>query len=698
VGDWRSQDGRRDGQAWPRDHGGVQVITKVAARNFLSWQHLDRDITPGVTLIDGWNEDDQTPEGSGKSAILNAICWALYGKIPKDANIDDVIKEGEKTCEVAVTFSDGVVIRRSRKPNELLMLRNGQNVKGKDARETQLLIEEYVALSFETFCQTIYFAQGYTKKFITANQEEKGKILSEVQDLGVFDKAGKEVRSLIKMEEDAITKLKHSQDLAAKDIELTKRDILAQEMAVEHARQAQAQRVKSLTMQIENEERSHAKELLDQAEDVADLARQIQETQSLLEGYQSSKAELLQAVSTMVYDEPLEKSFQEANNQLMGQVGAINAELKGIDQLVAKRANAEAQGKRYAARYQQLQAEKAKNLAIIANPTKNCPTCNAQLEACDTSHAAIEIARIDEEAASIIETLNLLSAEIDVPVPTKEELNARLREIGQQRLVNDAEILNIRSVKDKLTKAGAHLTSFDRSITEAENRIFVLNAQKKNAAEPLVTDTTKLDQLKATLTLESQPLTFDSGPLDALKIKLANIQSNLEDLTRLIAEKNVHMTRLEALKGGFKEIKSYVFNSMLNEINARVQKYLVHLFEVPVSVRFRNEDMKIETDVIYDGSPRGLGLLSGGQFRRVSLAVDLALSDVITARKGARVGVLILDEYFKDLSESSMEKCLTLLEGRGQPVLLIEHNSIFKNIVNNSVMVRLENGTSSVQI
>jgi DNA repair exonuclease SbcCD ATPase subunit len=82
----------------------------------------------------------------------------------------------------------------------------------------------------------------------------------------------------------------------------------------------------------------------------------------------------------------------------------------------------------------------------------------------------------------------------------------------------------------------------------------------------------------------------------------------------------------------------------------------------------------------------------------VSLAVDLALSDVVTSRKGAQIGVLILDEYFKDLSETSMEKCLTLLEGRGQPVLLIEHNSIFKNIVNNSIMVRLEDGTSSVEV
>jgi DNA repair exonuclease SbcCD ATPase subunit len=137
---------------------------------------------------------------------------------------------------------------------------------------------------------------------------------------------------------------------------------------------------------------------------------------------------------------------------------------------------------------------------------------------------------------------------------------------------------------------------------------------------------------------------------------------------------------------------------MLNEINSRVRKYLDHLFEVPVTVKFRNEDMKIETDVTYDGVSRGLGLLSGGQFRRVSLAVDLALSDVITARKGSRIGITIWDEYMKDLSESSMEKVLELFTARNQPTILIEHNSLFKQIVSTTIFVKLENGTSHVQI
>jgi DNA repair exonuclease SbcCD ATPase subunit len=583
---------------------------------------------------------------------LNAICWAIYGKIPKDTNIDDVIKEGEKSCEVEVLFSDETSIKRSRKPNELAMLRDGKSIKGKDAKETQTIIDDFVALSFETFCQTVYFAQNYTKKFITSNQEEKGKILSEVQDLVIFDKAGKEARSLIKLEEDALIKLKHTLELTAKDRELTKRDISAEELKIQHAYEQQVQRVSQIKTRID-------------------------ETVQIMNETEASRAQLQKAVQEIKFDDSEESAIAEANNALSIDAGAISSEIASIDQLMAKRSSAEAQGKRYAARYKQILTEKEKNQEFIKNPNKNCPTCGAQLEACDTSHAVAELARLDEELVGITETLSILSAEIDTPIPTKEELNAKLSLIRQQRAINDARVRELRAERERIMKAQAHLNYFETNMKTHEQT---------------------LQKLKTSLEMEVRPLIVDTAKIDMLKAKLENLESEALSLTSVVAEKNTHLSKLEQLKLGFKEIKSYVFNSMLNEINARVQSYLSHLFEVPVSVRFRNEDMKIETDVKFDGVDRGLGLLSGGQFRRVSLAVDLALSDVVTARKGARLGILIIDEYFKDLSESSMEKCLTLLERRGQPVLLIEHNSIFKNIINNSIFVKLENGTSYVEV
>lgn len=668
---------------------------RLVIENFLSIQNLDITVPTGVTLIDGWNEDDQTPEGSGKSAILNAKCWCLYGKIPKDANIDDVIKTGEKSCVVENHFGNAVV-RRSRGPNELSLTVDGKVIKGKDARETQAIIEEYIGLTFETFCQTVYFAQNYAKKFITANQEEKGKILSEVQNLSVFDKAGKEVSELIKINEADLIKLKHSKEVAVKYEDLIKRDIAAEELKRSHALQQQEQRIQNLVSQIAGQEALHKSAYDEQVRRISDLNVQVQDAERIASEHESAKEQLLAASADWVYDEPREKQLQELNNQLMGEAGAINAELSGIDRLVSKRMTAESQGRRYATRYKQVQVDRQKNLDFIANPTKDCPTCGSKLESCDTSHAVTEIAKLDQETAEITAALTELAAEIDAPIPTKDELNAKLADIRQRRNAHDEEIKNVRVVKDKLNQYAVHLNGLDQNVKSQRDRIAKLQTSIEMAGRPLVVDTSALDALRMRLESESQPLKFDLGPIEALQAKLDANQEQVFTFGQMIETKTKHLSRLEDLKTGFKEVKSFVFNSLLNQVNARIQKYLGQLFEVPVVVRFVNEDMKIETKVKFDGIDRGLGLLSGGQFRRVSLAVDLALSDVITSRKGSKVNLLILDEYFKDLSETSMEKCLALLEKRDQPVLLIEHNSIFNSIVNQKIHVRLIDGTSSI--
>ena len=228
------------------------MISGIHGENFQSWKSLKFHVESGVTLIDGFNFDDNTPEGSGKSAILNAMCWGIYGKLPKEANVDDVVKDGEKGCLVEVFLDHPIVTRicRSRKPNDLAIVDiNQKTIKGKDVRETQKMIEEIVGLSFDAFCQTIYFAQGWPKKFVTATQEDRGKILSEIQNLEVFEKARKEAMSLIKVESGKITGLEH--DLNSERIKLDSnvRMIQQQQQFIAKQKQDLAERITTVEAQ-----------------------------------------------------------------------------------------------------------------------------------------------------------------------------------------------------------------------------------------------------------------------------------------------------------------------------------------------------------------------------------------------------------------------------------------------------------------
>lgn len=629
------------------------MIKLVKAENFLSWKELDFTVNPGVTLIDGWNDDDQTPEGSGKSAILNAISWCLYGKLPKDAKIDDVIKRGEKGCRVLVELNDCRIIR-CRKPNDLLiMLPDGSEQRGKDAKDTQKMIEDKVGLSFDTFCQTIYFAQNYNKKFVTATQEEKGKILSEVQDLRKFDTARQRTMYYIKEQEKELTETVHQAQLLERDEVLT-------------GKQLEYERDKISALQ------KSYQDTLNTAQASADQAR------TLLEKTINDHKRLSEVLGALVVDTDRLEQAQYLRGEYEGQIFALRRDLGDIDSAKKHRRRKEQELTHVKARLELLAKQYQLNEDFIKNPSQECPTCKTTLKDLDTSHARKECERILAECEELKKNKNELETELVAPEPDETNLVNQLKIIKENLKTQEQIIAQIADTRSKQQKGAFKLESMAR---EAEN--YKLQVDR---------ETLRLQQI------QSNPPQVDHTLIEQLETKKKQIFEQKLGLIQKSKEQEDRLQRLKTLKDGFKEIKSFLFNSMLNEINSKIQGYLSELFEVPIQVSLVNDNMKIETQITYDGDERGLGLLSGGQFRRVSLAVDLALSEVITARKGSVLGVLILDEYFKDLSETSMEKCLNLLEGRGQPVLLIEHNSIFKNIVTNTYKVRLQEGTSSVEV
>lgn len=82
-------------------------IKNVELINFQSHNHTEIEFDRGLNVILG-NSD------AGKTAILRAIKWALFNE-PKG---DYFIRQGERDVSVKVTFSNGVVIERSRTPSK----------------------------------------------------------------------------------------------------------------------------------------------------------------------------------------------------------------------------------------------------------------------------------------------------------------------------------------------------------------------------------------------------------------------------------------------------------------------------------------------------------------------------------------------------------------------------------------------------
>ena len=564
---------------------------RIIAKNFLSWKELEFDITDGVTLIDGWNHDDNTSEGSGKSAVVNALCFGLFGKLPKDAKVDEVIRQGEKSCEINIITPEFTIVR-TRKPNEIFVEHKDRGrIKGKDAKETQKIIEEMLGFSYETFMQTIYFAQNYGKKFITSTQEDKGRILSEVQDLQLFDRARVEAQ-----ERQRDVRQRLAQDESG---------LLSYEKDIRHVKE-------KITMLKTQSER----ETFQVSQRIRKAEKQVKEYTKQAKEFKKVNINRLQKVVDKL-DKQLDK-ITDAHDEYNTAMYDKNRLRKDVDGLKD----------------------------IIDNPHKDCPTCGTILETRETKEIERKWLYLREELQ-------------EFPMPHKPQDQKELRK---------------------------EISRLHREMREGE---------RNNGNEKVITTKLKyaLSEIEEAKAIKIEDVSHD---VEALSEHVFDLIREKQSLCDQIKESRSADHRLETLKRGFKEIKSFVFNSALLDLTNKTNTYLTELFDVPIQIMFTNENMKIGMDVVFDGKPRGLGLLSGGQFRRVSLAVDLALSDIINIRKGSKFNLLILDEYFKDLSEQSMEKCLKLLERLGKSTILIEHNSIFKSIVDKTFEVELRGGVSSV--
>jgi DNA repair exonuclease SbcCD ATPase subunit len=154
------------------------------ARNYASFASLDIDLSqPGLILIYG-------STGSGKSTFMDIPCWGMFGTTAKNIAVDEVVSWGaigDTVVETEVELDDGtelVVIRKRGKVNDLFFTEGGNIVRGKDARETQKLLEQRLGVTADLYFTTAYFHEfAETAAFFAANAKARRALFERIAPL-----------------------------------------------------------------------------------------------------------------------------------------------------------------------------------------------------------------------------------------------------------------------------------------------------------------------------------------------------------------------------------------------------------------------------------------------------------------------------------------------------------------------------------
>ncbi len=164
----------------------VQLILK----NFLSYRDATLDFRGLHTAcICGSN-------GAGKSSLLEAMTWAVWGE-SRAAAEDDVIHSGAKEVRVDFTFQSNqqkyrVIRTRMRGASGVLEFQietpsGFRALTGKGVRATQDAILEHIKLDYDTFINSAYLRQGRADEFMLKRPSERKEILAELLKLNQYD-------------------------------------------------------------------------------------------------------------------------------------------------------------------------------------------------------------------------------------------------------------------------------------------------------------------------------------------------------------------------------------------------------------------------------------------------------------------------------------------------------------------------------
>jgi DNA repair exonuclease SbcCD ATPase subunit len=204
------------------------IFKSIRWRNFLSTgaHFTEISFTKSTnTLIVGHN-------GAGKSTILDALCFGLFGKPFRKINKPQLLNSiNQKDALVEIDFEVGTKkykIVRGIKPNKFEIYCNGvllnQDAAAKDYQD--VLENQILKLNYKSFTQVVILGSASFVPFMQLSAADRRAIIEDLLDIQIFSTMNQVAKDKLSINKDALTKVKY-------DISLTEEKIKMQLESIE---------------------------------------------------------------------------------------------------------------------------------------------------------------------------------------------------------------------------------------------------------------------------------------------------------------------------------------------------------------------------------------------------------------------------------------------------------------------------------
>jgi exonuclease SbcC len=664
-----------------------------------------------VALILGkFNDDTDESNGSGKTSMLEGIRWILFDK-SRHKTKDKVVKRDAKSCSVSFEFQiDQEIYKIIRKRNKvvsesdvLLFQWDGSgwtNISCDTNGATNIKIIKLINFNHEIFINSVYFKQGDISLFTDSTAGKRKDIIKSLMKLEIWDEYQKKAKMYaknyaLKIEEKKsglinisqideeteklnvkIENLKYSiqtknslYDTISADLVAKKSaynliidfDVKARLKEAQSKYQSERARLNNLSFKANNNKKSlHRLENL--------LAEQNSKAEQLKQQINTKKlTDLKKARFGLIQGRTKEQVLKQKITDLQK-----NINLKKCETCLRPIRNAQIANEIKQKRKKELK----KNRAEYTRISKKLKIAENKFRKLEKNHKLKNdmIIALNKILIKIASTENLLSG----LNTEKVKINAEMGQINPKQCKKDIE-----DIKSKYNKT--NIDEMTLKIDEAEEEIEKLRSL--------------IDELNV------QYGSCINAQKDLIKKKRyqIKIQKELNDL-------NEQFLLYDKLKNYFGKdgVQSIIIENVVNELENYSNQVLAKICNEPTTVaiqmqRQNNKGTWSETfdiEVNINGITDDLESLSGGEKFRISLALRLALSKILSKRMGGVIKFLLLDEVSSSLDNKGLNifADIVLKLGNEMKVLIISHDNRLRQQIPDIIMVSKDNSGSSANI
>ncbi|OGE18022.1 hypothetical protein A3F00_03495 [Candidatus Daviesbacteria bacterium RIFCSPHIGHO2_12_FULL_37_11] len=718
------------------------IPVKLKLHNFTSYGENvpELDFTKfHLAAISGQN-------GAGKSSILDAITWCVWGWSRAGDNADQLVRLGASDMQVEFSFDlDGhkFTVKRNRTTKHggtsaLEFWSGSHNLTEGTIKVTQQKIIDTLHLSFETFTNSSFLRQGHADEFTTKGPTDRKRILADILGLAHYDILEEKAREKVKEAENKLKLLEYQ--LLEIDAELSQKE-KSQEKKIAAEKKISEVEINISILEKELKNLTDQKATLNAAKEQQYKLKQtlsdLQKERDKILAQGKSRAEKIKQLHEQLKELPiidekirklkaLEKEkdeytiIRQKKSDLENEFNRIkySLDLKNKDKQTLEKKISEAKSQ-----VEDLSKESAK-----------CPTCGQEIGK-DSKHRVLDevelkIRDLESEKVKIEtadEELNIKNLESEIALIKTDD--HKYQEILQKL----TELPNLQERREKSIAAEATLESENKVRLE----LLSLFNNKKSQVENLEEEVKKLPSVDEDLANIQTVISQKDSELGSSRTEEKEYQNQLGQAKELISrveqmeklskqkleEKSILQKEKEAfeelsLAFGKKGIQAMIIETAIPEIEDEANRLLGKLTEGRMKVAFvtqKETKTKVETsegkmhttvetlDIVISDEmgERPYELYSGGETFRVNFAIRIALSKLLTRRAGAKLQFLIIDEGFgtQDTEgRSRVVEVLDTIKNDFEKILIITHLEELKEEFPTRIEVSKNSGGSTFQV